>query len=142
MDADRSNPCPSHIRSAWEAFRLATFLPLVREESMSLWVWASPHQFDFGVAAMHLNGVQLDRLDIGHDALAISVFGAVHLVPLAHLAEATVAAMQPAVEFDLRARRVELIDSQRRAIQHLEQSVRERFAFTATPPSSHGLQIH
>jgi len=142
MPGDRTNPTPDDVRAAWEQFRDATFMLIGDAKDCTLWVWSAGQEFDFVAAGTHLVGVPEVKVDIGPGALALTAYGALHLVPMTSLSAGSLDVMQPEVVFQLGERQAQLRAAQRQAIDHFAQLVRERFSVKASPPSAHGQQTH
>ena len=111
------NPNADDLRREWEEFRNATFTLIGPAQDCTVWIWASASPFDFAMVGAQLRLIPDVRVNLGLGALAISLDGAAHLIPLDRLAPSSVDAMQPHATFDIRARQAEILSTQQAAIE-------------------------
>lgn len=127
------------VRAAWEAYRGECF---IRPGPAPAWVWAAAHDFDFHLAALHLLDEPSARVDVGTVAIALTVFGEHHIVPIVRLTPLSMEHLQPQTEFPLAERHIQLREAQRRAESSLDEDVCRRYRAILPSVSVDGEQTH
>lgn len=140
-DADPSSDADA-VRTAWEEYRAECFL---RPGPMLIWVWSASHEFDLAPVGLHLERTAGARLDVGTHLLSLALphlanpeLHEWHLVPLARLKAASLAAIQPAAVADLALQAQALLASQQAAQARLNQLVNLANLWRLLPGSAAG----
>jgi hypothetical protein len=109
----------------WNRFRDAHF---IRPGPNMGWVWAAAADFDFVAAGLFLMKRPGFRVDVGSWAMALIEGTDVLVVPLIRLTEGSVEALQPAVAFDIKARRAEILIEQNKAAEAVSLAAGSEYA--------------
>ena len=121
---DLTNPSNEDLRESWAAYRKECFIRIGFDAA---WMWFAAHDFECSRAMLHLLGTPGAAVDVGTDAIALTAFDALHIVPIVRLTALSLKHLQPKTTFNLVDRQAELRNLQTRAEHSLEALVRARY---------------